>query len=410
MSRIKEAKSKEGSHSSVPGILLWPIFLATLTIVILCLIPALFPALLLRMFGGYEDYMGINPFEIGIWTTPLLITNFIVFGLLILYHKNKLGNLLTKAIRFIFHFEISKSLAFLIITILIGFYITFSVGELTNEHDFPDYLIHVKPWLEIYSLTNFENTPLSHHLQLFLEQISMQVFGNYKVTPFLASISLLVLTYIFTAEITKKRFAGIVAMVIVLQSYVFLMYDTSVAYPNFWVLFFLLSLYLILKKWTLSHISYIASLLSKPLSLAFLPMTLHFIYKSEFTRKKKILVVIPFIVMLAALIAIPNDLNSGIGSFENHDFWSGFSAAYFALRYDGLVLVFLLPLIIGLFIASRNGIRYADSIMFMIMGILALAPFLEAFTGVINVPYRFIPLVVFFAIGTGVLLSKRITK
>ena len=408
MSSKKEVT--KGSHHSTSGVISWTIFVATMIIVVLSLIPVLFPAFLLRTFGGYVDYMGVNPFEVGIWAIPFVITNLIVLFLVILYYKNKLGKILTKSIRFIFDFELSKQLSFLVIAVLIGLYITFNVTELRDGEFFPDFLIHFKPWLEVYSPTNFENTPISYHLQLFLEKGSMDVFGNYKVVPFIASISLPILTYFFTAEITKKRFAGIIAMVIVLQSGVFLMYDTSVSYPNFWTVFYLLSLYLILKKWAFSHISYIASIISKPLSLAFFPMTLHFIYKSEFARKKKTLIFVSFIVMLVVLIAIPNDLSQNLGKFENHDFWAGLSTAYLALRYDGLVLVFMLPLIVGLFIASRNGIRYADSIMFLIMGILALAPFLEAFTGVINAPYRFIPLVVFFAIGTGVLLSKRETK
>ena len=241
----------------------------------------------------------------------------------------------------------------------------------------------------------------------------MQIFENYKVIPFMASIVLLVLTYIFTVELTKKRFAGIVAMVIVLQSYVFLMYDTTVSYPNFWILFYLLSLYLILKKWQLSPISWVASILSKALTAAFLPMTLFFVYRSDISKKKKIRIALSYGVIVVAGIIFLTLTNSSLttqSEFDSHDFWSGFSATYFALRFDGLVLVFLLPLTFGLFIASRKGVRYADSIMFLIVAMLLSGPFIQAFSSSINVPYRFVPLVVFFAIGTGLLLSRRVTK
>ena len=69
--------------------------------------------------------------------------------------------------------------------------------------------------------------------------------------------------------------------------------------------------------------------------------------------------------------------------------------------------MFILPLIFGLFIASRNGIQHADSLMVLIGGILFTAPLLTGFTEQTTQPYRFIPLIVFFAIGVGVLLSKK---
>jgi len=74
---------------------------------------------------------------------------------------------------------------------------------------------------------------------------------------------------------------------------------------------------------------------------------------------------------------------------------------------DGLVLLFILPLTVGLFLAAKNGIKQAESIMVLISGILILAPILTGFTEQTNQPYRFVPLIVFFAIGVGVLLSKR---
>jgi len=70
-------------------------------------------------------------------------------------------------------------------------------------------------------------------------------------------------------------------------------------------------------------------------------------------------------------------------------------------------LLFILPVIVGLFIASRNGFKDAESIMVMIGGILLTAPLLTGFTELTNLPYRFVPLIVFFAIGVGVLLSKK---
>jgi len=256
-----EAKNFKSKQKKNPVSLI--VFLATISIVLLSLTSVLFPALILRTLGGFDDNVGIDPFEPGSLAYPLLITNFVFLGLGLLYFKNKLPRTITKPIRFIFNYEISSKLAFFIITIIIGTYIVFSVGELFNGQFLPDYHIRTKYFLENFDVTKIGGLGLSLHFQLFLTSSSMHLFGNYKVFPFIASIALLVLTYFFTFEITQKRFAGIIAMLIVLQSTIFLFFDTSVAYPNYWILFYLLSLYLICKKWPLAPISYVLSFLSK---------------------------------------------------------------------------------------------------------------------------------------------------
>ena len=400
----------------------WAVFLVTLILVLISLIPVVFPALLLKTFGGFEDHIGINPFEIGIWAAPFLITNLVLLCLGIFYLKNILPKQIVNSIKFIFNFEVPSSVAFLVITILLGFYILSSVNELSDEFYLPDYNVRVKSWIENYSITEVGNWGLGNHLNIFLLSSSTEIFGNDKVIPYIASIALLLLTYLTTFEITKKRFAGIVALVIVLQSGIFLMYDTSVSYPNFWVVFYLLSIYLIYKKTPVTVLAYAASLLSKAITVLYLPMTIFFIYRAKMKNAKKIRLLIYYVVFMAIIVIFLSvsdvslfgrDLGEEIGSkyvrgeFSSHDFWGGFGALHSSLRLDGLLLVFLLPLIVGLFIASRKGIEQADAILFFLMSILISAPFIQGFSDFINTPYRFIPLVVFFAIGVGVLVSKR---
>jgi len=241
----------------------------------------------------------------------------------------------------------------------------------------------------------------------------MNLFGYFTVIPFIASISLLILTYFFTVEITKKRFAGIVAMVILLQSNIFLTYDSTVAYTNFWTLFYLLSLFLVYKFWPLSPVSYLLSLSSKPLTAMFLPMSLFFIYRCNISRRKKIIVggSTSFLILAGVLASfgLGANLTGATGSqeeFDSDEFWLGFTSFSYQLRFDGLVLLFILPLTIGLFVASRYKILHADSILLLIGGILLTAPLLTGFTELTNQPYRFVPFVLFFAVGVGVLLSK----
>ena len=402
-----EVKSTSGQKTSLVS---WALFSVTIVIVLISLIPAVFPAFILRSLGGLEDYTGINPFEVGVWTYPFLATNFIVFGLLAFYFKNKLPQLITKSIRFIFNFEVSASIASLVIIILMGAYIAFSVNQIYNGVYDDDYYVRVQSWLQNSNLINFTSEQFGYQLMIILEVVSMKVFASYKAIPFISDVALLVLTYLITVEMTKKRFAGIVAMVIVLQSTVFLAYQTYVSYPNFWVLFYLLSLYLICKKWPLSIIPYVASIFTKILTVVFIPMTLFFIYRADMPRKKKIYAVIPYAIIVLIGVGYLYATHTTLAhtlEFSSHKFWDGFTAVYVSMRYDGLILLFILPLIVGLFIASRKGYLQADSILFLIMSMFISAPLIESLSDTINVPYRFVPLVVFFAMGVGVLLSKK---
>jgi len=153
---------------------------------------------------------------------------------------------------------------------------------------------------------------------------------------------------------------------------------------------------------------------SKGLTAIFFPMTLFFIYRANITNQKKIRLAISYgiIVLLGGTIIFFMGQNLGpatvpFSGFNSHDFWMGFAAFSSSLRADGVVLLFLLPLTVGLFVAARKRVLHADSIMFFILTMLLLGPVLLAFSDHHNIPYRFVPLIVFFAIGVGVLLSKR---
>ena len=74
-----------------------------------------------------------------------------------------------------------------------------------------------------------------------------------------------------------------------------------------------------------------------------------------------------------------------------------------------LFLIFVLPVIVGLFIRSRQGFLQADSILILLTGAILVMPLLAGFTAFNLHPYRFVPIAVFFAIAVGTLFSKKIT-
>lgn len=398
------------------GLLSWIVFLFSISIVILSLVSVVFPTLIASSNSTISDLeeLGIslfevNPFEVGVWAGPVFTISIIVFMLTLLYFKKKLPKSLTKFFEFIFTFEVSKKTALITILLILAIYIGFSAQELTIEEEWEDYP-GVKQRIENWSPEQVTRG-VEPHVRYFFLWASMNIFGYLTVIPFITSISLLLLTYFFTAEISKKRFAGIVAMVILLQSNLFLKYDTTVAYSNFWVLFYLLSLYLIYRAWPLSPVSFFLSIFSKALTASFFPMSLYFIFRSKISRKRKIIISASTLALiLAGIIAAASGTGfSGIAGereeFDVDEFWLGFTSFAFQLRFDGLVLVFILPLIVGLFLATRHRILHTDSIMILISGMLLIAPLLTGFSELTNQPYRFVPLVTFFAIGVGILLS-----
>jgi hypothetical protein len=232
--------------------------------------------------------------------------------------------------------------------------------------------------------------------------------------PFIVSIALLLLVYFFTVELTKKRFAGIVALLVLLQSYTFLIFDTVATYENSWVLFYLLSLYLIIKKWYLSPISYVASIFSKPLTIVYFPMSILFTYFAEIPRRKKIYTLIAYAVI--AVIGLSGflilDLSAELGMsktlhFNQNEFWSGFTSWAYQLRFDNIILIFILPLTVTLFLKARGGFWQPVAALGLLAGVVITMPLLAGLSGYNLHPYRFIPLAVFFAIGVGTLLSNR---
>jgi len=418
----KKTNVQDGPEIPVPkkrNFVSLAVFLFTLIVVLISLTSVVFPALIasnnsiLQQLYDLELFIDeADPFETGIWTGPLIVTNFVVFGIAFLYFKKKLPSSITRLFEFIFNFEVSKRVALITIVILLAIYVAASAPELTEVEEWEDYP-GVKNRVDIWSIDQVTKT-FETHLRYFFLWSSLNLFGLYTVIPFLGSISLLITTYFITKEITQKRFAGLVALVLVLQSNTFLTYDTTVSYTNFWVLFFLLSLYLVYKFWPLSPLLYLLSIPLKPLTAIFVPMLLFFIYRSTIPRKQKIIASLAclaiFLGGVTAVLVYDVKIAPGPGpegGFDSDAFWLGFTSFSYQLRFDGLVLLFVLPLIVGLFIASRNGIKHAESVLILIGWVLLTAPILTGFTDLTNQPYRFVPLIVFFAMGVGTLLSKK---
>ena len=401
------------------SIVSYALFVFALVIVLINIISLFFPSLIITLVD--DSVIDAKPFELGTWAFPVLGANIgiLIFG--ILYYSKKFPGFVKNSINFIRNFEVSRNVAIIVMVGIVFGYIGSAIQELSVDEGktFGDFE-HVKeavenwPFGPVVGAERPDESLFHLHVKNFLLKSSQFLFQNYRVMPLIVSISLLLLTYFFTAELTKKRFAGIIATIILLQSNTFQAFDTIATYEISWVLFYLLSLYLIIKKWFLSPISYVASIFSKPLTAAYYPMTIFFLCLIDIPRRKKFYLLLSYgIIAIAAIIGFMGfgvDPDVGITAenltFDYIEFWSGFTIWSFQLRYNSLFLLFILPLIVALFLTSRNGLPQADAVLILIVGAIIAMPILVAMTDYNIHPYRYVALLNFFAIGVGILLSK----
>ena len=166
--------------------------------------------------------------------------------------------------------------------------------------------------------TTFSTSDYRLKLNLFmLELIEVKrrqlnfvyIFQNIKFLPFIASILVVLFTYLLTVQITEKRFAGIIATIVLIHSHTFLKFDTIAVYENFWVLFYLLSIYVIKKQWILSPIFFILSFFTKAFVAPYFIMTLFFAGRTSISSKKKLGIFISYIAIIgiAAIVIFSGD-------------------------------------------------------------------------------------------------------
>ena len=283
------------------------VFFCTLTVVLLTLTAMVFPALFSSYFGLYTE--NLEPFELGHQAVFLITSNVIIFGLGILYYKKKIPSTLNNAIEKVRTFELSKRVTLVSLFVIIGVYVGFSIPELFIDEStqWGDYEVLEKAlglWPFGESDNIFVQEQNDRYVRMFLLDVSYDLFQNIKLLPFIATILVVVFTYLIAAQFCQKRFAGIISVIVLLQSHIFLKFDTIAVYENFWVLFYLISLYVIRKKWFLSPVFYILAFFTKAYVAPYFLMTLFTAYRSEKSSGRKIAILISYVVIVGLAIAL----------------------------------------------------------------------------------------------------------
>ena len=395
--------------------------LFSITISSISLISVVFPALISETVSISDlEKLGISQheeesFQTGSLAGVLILINGIVFGAYVL--KNKIPEKISTPFKKIVSFQISKKVTILTIIVILSIYTIATIPEFEKNEEFDDFTtmeerLKLSILVDRFTIEDVINKNPNYsiaepHVKYTLLIISEKIFEDFRVIAFFASVSLLLLTYLVTESITKNRFAGLISLILVIQSNLFLSFDTSAVYSNFWILFYLLSLYVITKVWFASPILFGVSIFCKMLTAVFAPMSIFFILNSDISKNQKIIMTSSMIVLLAVggIVFLGTQESDKVSSFETDRFWEGFTSFAFQMRLDTVTILFLIPLIFGLFLSSKK-FKHANSISILIAGVLLSGPILAGMTDQTNQPYRFIPVIVFFAIGVGMLFPK----
>ena len=394
------------------------IFFCTLVVVLLTLTPIIFPALFSSFFGMFTE--NLDPFELGHQSVFFIVSNVVIFGFGIAYYKKKIPSSVHDLVEKIRTFEISKRVSIISLAVILVVYIGLSTPELFIDEgkQWSDYDAVLIPALEIWPFGESDDIYVQEqndrYVRMFLLDISLDIFQNIKLLPFIASILIVVFTYLITVQFCQKRFAGIISVVVLLQTYTFLKFDTTAVYENFWVLFFLISLYVIEKKWFLSPVFYILAFYTKAYVAPFFLLTLFTTYRSQVSRRTKVAILISYIIIVLVAVAIVflgDTVYPDVIEINSNKFILGFQVIIAQLRFDLFFIMALLPVTIGLMFLSKNKFKHADSILILIFGTIIASPILVTFTYHYEIlPYRFIPLLVFFSIGVGMFFSKKLVN
>ena len=399
----------------------WIVLLFSITISGISLISVVFPALISETVSISDlEKLGISqheeePFQTGPLTGLLILVNGIVFGTYVL--KNRVPEKISTPFKKIVSFQISKKVTILTIIVILSIYTIMTIPEFEKNEEFDDFITMEKRLNESIRDNRFtiedaisgnQNYSIAEpHVKYSLLLISEKIFGDFRVIVFFASVSLLLLTYLITEAITKNRLAGLVSIILLIQSNLFLSFDTSAVYSNFWILFYLLSLYVITKVWFATPVLFVISIFCKMIVGIFAPMSIFFIFNSEIPKNQKLFLssIIVILLVIGGIVFLGTQESEKLTSFKIDRFWEGFASFAFQMRLDYITILFLVPLIFGLFLSSKK-FKHANSISILITGVLLSGPILAGMTDQTNQPYRFIPVIVFFAIGAGMLLPR----
>jgi len=337
---------------------------------------------------------------------------------------------LAKLVDQIEKFELRKSVSILLLITIISVWAGYSAF---NELTFPyedcgsfgkgggigictDYGMRLNFMNEYEELHRWNNPIRTVTYELLF--LSDNVFGDYRIIPFISSGFVLLFTYLLTTALTKRNYTGLIAVLFVLHSPIFFKYDLVMTYPNFWVTFFLASLWFSFKTWQLSPVSMFIGFSAKILNILNFPAVMVFVWLTGNKNRKKIIGTYLgiFGIIIGAVLSTkyiyPTLWHKFYYillvqfEFQPVEFlwWLGmWSIELFSDKATLFLIFILLPC---LFLLKKAKVQNSSAILAMILIFILQPAFISGFTEYTNEDYRYLHLVVFVGIGVAFIIPN----
>lgn len=204
--------------------------------------------------------------------------------------------------------------------------------------------------------------------------------GNPRIIPFLFSLALIPMTFLFVRQATKSDTAGLLSAVGLVMNPIYLIFDDSAAYHQFWAFFTISSLYLAYRKPILAAPVLLLAIIAKPAALFFIPALMLITYWD-----RKALVSLCILVVFVSVFTALGGTALAHGYLTMPDPES-FQTIYWSLTKHTTAL-FIIPVVLSVIIWQRK---------LSAMLLVSLLTYLIAsmFTTAAIFPYHMIPVVV----------------
>jgi len=285
------------------------------------------------------------------------------------------------------------------------------INEIHEVETFPDYTDNIAPYLA--TCDPLDVPEKRGALKWMLICASDKWLGNERIIPFAFSIVLIPITYGFITQLTGFKTVGLLTVLVLVTSGIYIDYNTTSTYEQSWVVFLLLSMWLALRGHPVwMTIMFVLAFMAKPLALIYLfPMVAMILIKKPQSHQYSLAgltIVLLFIIIGFTMLGTSN-MSGGSIEFNQDELIAGFYNWWFYLSSTILIAVTIPLIIIKLAHLSKSKDGTAQTILIFLLGIILSVSLIDGFTTQLNHVYRFTPLAIFAGAGLAYILWNFIT-
>lgn len=275
------------------------------------------------------------------------------------------------------------------------------VPSITIQDKEPDTWYFVLPYVFTCNLGEFPHIEDDHQrnpLKWWINCLSFQSTGNYKIIPALFGIAIMPLVYLLGGVITNDRFIGFVSLIAFVMNPLYTDWATQGTYDQVWSFFFILSLLFLFKKHDgVSVASMVLSIAAKFMAGLMFPVYLYTMYQN--TKNKKYLWLTTGMFIAAAVIGISvigiDPAGTTFGFYPDH--WEDAVFRNISLFWQ------VIPILALFIVINRNFIPHAKMrnqkiVVIWMAAFFMINPFVYFFTLQDTYSYRYVPLAAFMSI------------